>query len=158
MNFVISKIDFMKYFFSFLVSFIAFLPIGFSQLEKTLYQDFNVDQVKSILFEMPREYKIEKWAGTQILIETKVQLMYASEAVLKYIIENERYALLMEPEGDDGIVIRSKEMKPGILKSKAGEVTETVDVKIYIPEEFTIDENNRLYRDLDTNSSTIRKW
>ena len=129
--------------------------ISYSQIEKILHQDFNIDRITTVNFALSRDYTIEKWAGTTILVETKVRLESASPSVLKLAIEQGRYEIL-PIEDDTKITLKSKIEKPSLFRIKNNDVIETVEVKIMVPDEFDIENKASITRTADTNSSTIK--
>lgn len=128
---------------------------AFGQIEKILNQDFNIDNITTVQFDLARSYYLEKWAGTTILVETKIKLRGASPSILKFALESGRYELLMLEDGDK-VTIRSKIEKPRVLKNKSNEIEEEVEVRILVPEDFNTEDFSVISREKDTNSSTIR--
>ncbi len=129
--------------------------VSFGQIEKIIHQDFNIDRITQVDFALSRDYTLEKWAGTTILVETKVKMESASPSVLKLAIEQGRYEILAI-EGDNKITLKSKIEKPSLFRIKNNDVIETVEVKIMVPDEFNIENKASITRAADTNSSTIK--
>lgn len=128
---------------------------AFAQIEKIINQDFNIDQFNTVQFELSKDYYLEKWAGTTILVETKVKLTGASPAILKFAIESGRYEILNIEDGDK-VTLKSKLSKPPLLKNKSVDIEEVVEVRIMVPEDFNTEDFSVITREKDTNSSTIR--
>lgn len=143
----------MRTFFLVLACLSSFVSYG--QIEKILHQDFNIDRITTVNFALSRDYTIEKWAGTTILVETKVRLESANPSVLKLAIEQGRYEIL-SIEDDTKITLKSKIEKPSLFRVKNNDVIETVEVKIMVPDEFDIENKASITRAADTNSSTIK--
>ncbi|HMG14055.1 MAG TPA: hypothetical protein VK590_01340, partial [Saprospiraceae bacterium] len=120
-------------FTSLMVSFISY-----GQIEKIIHQDFNIDRITTVDFALSRDYTLEKWAGTTILVETKVKMESASPSVLKLAIEQGRYEIL-SIEGDNKITLKSKIEKPALFRINNNDVIEMVEVKIMVPDEFNIE-------------------
>jgi len=137
-------------FTSLMVSFISY-----GQIEKIIHQDFNIDRITTVDFALSRDYTLEKWAGTTILVETKVKMESASPSVLKLAIEQGRYEIL-SIEGDNKITLKSKIEKPALFRINNNDVIEMVEVKIMVPDEFNIENKASITRAEDTNSSTIK--
>ena len=140
---------------TFLLILIAFSTLCFGQIEKIIHQDFNIDNVKTINFALARDFAIEKWAGTTILVETKVRLSSANASVLKLAIEEGRYEILKIEDGEK-VTLKSKIEKPRLMRIKGQDVIENVEVRIMVPDEFDIMDKGVISREADTNSSTIR--
>ena len=51
---------------------IFFFQVASAQLTKVLHQTFEIDSVENVSISVVGEYEIEKWAGNNILTETKI--------------------------------------------------------------------------------------
>lgn len=138
-----------------LVLVMGFWSSAFGQIEKILNQDFNVDRILQIEFDLARDYYIEKWSGTTILVETKIKLEQATPSIMKYALESGRYEILLIEDGEK-VTLKSKISRPPRLKNKSNEITETIEVRIMVPEDFNTDDNKLITRVADSNSSTIK--
>lgn len=137
-------------------SFVLFKSsISFGQIEKILHQDFNVDRITTVEFDLARDYYLEKWSGTTILVETKIKLGSATPSIMKYALESGRYEILLLEDGEK-VTMKSKLSRPPRLKNKNNEITEEIEVKIMVPEDFNTDDIKIITRKEDTNSSTIK--
>ena len=104
-----------------------------AQMEKTIYQVFEIDSAQSILIDVSGLYEIHAWAGTNILVETNIQIWHASPEILEFLIEQGRYDLVAEKlDGSLEVFNKMQDRKP--IKTKEGEVTEIARAKFFIPD------------------------
>lgn len=123
---------FLRFFFPLCFVFL-FVSTASAQLERTLYNIFEVDSVKNIEVDIFGAYELLDWAGNTILVETTVQISHASPAIMNFLIKEGRYELGLDTisEYDRKLYTRVKDRKR--IKTPAGECTEIVQTKIYIP-------------------------
>lgn len=138
---------------SFLMLILILSPvIGlFAQMEKTMYQVFEVDSAQTIQFEVTGEYHIEKWAGNSILVETTIQLWDANKEILGHLIKEGRYDLATDSISDPHprhVRIFTKHIDRKPLKRRDGQKCLEIAVsKIFVPDTFLIsDDRQRLTR------------
>jgi len=119
-----------------------------AQLQKTLHQSFELDEIDNISLDLHGEYELETWEGNTILTKTSVQLYDANPNILKFLVKNGRYEI--ESKGDGGTInLISKDKNRRAIKTKEGECFEFVNLKIYIPSDFNIVSNKSLQRIAD---------
>lgn len=112
-----------------------------------MYTVFEVDSVKNIDVDIFGAYELLEWAGNTILVETNVQISHASPAIMNFLIKEGRYELGLDTltEYDRKLYTRVKDRKR--IKTPAGECTEIVKTKIYIPGYLVwTDDKKRIYR------------
>lgn len=133
-----------------LVVFCAFFlgasPLS-AQLERTMYQLFESDSVRNVSLDIFGAYELLEWAGNQIMVETTVQISHASPAIMDHLIKDGRYELVFDSLSlyDRMLHTRVKDRKR--IKTPAGECTELVRTKIFIPNYLLwADDQKRLYR------------
>ena len=76
-----------------LLFLLGFYGISQAQMERTMYQVFEIDSAQTVQLEIAGEYQILEWAGNSILVETNVQIWDASREILGHLIEDGRYDL-----------------------------------------------------------------
>ena len=106
-----------------------------AQIQKVLHQTFDLDSIDVITFDLYGEYEVETWAGSKVLSETTIKLYQASPSVLKFFIEVGRY----EIEGHRNVtslILSSKDKERKAIKTSKGEVTEIVELKLFLPDTF----------------------
>jgi hypothetical protein len=132
----------MKHIITIAIIFLGVLPAS-AQLEKTLYQTFDLEGANNIAINIPGDYIIEPWASSYLMTETHVQLFGASPSILTYLADEElRYQF--DPELSDGqFKLVNHDKKREDLHTHFGPFTEVVKVKVFVPEEYlaTGDEN-----------------
>jgi hypothetical protein len=107
-----------------------------AQMERTIYQVFEVDSAGTVTLDLAGLYEVQAWAGTNILAETNIQIWHASPEILGFLIKEGRYDLVGE-KVDGGLDIYTKERNRKPLKTKEGEVTEIATAKIFVPDFYT---------------------
>ncbi|MCB0528969.1 MAG: hypothetical protein KDC61_22780 [Saprospiraceae bacterium] len=117
-------------------------------MERTIYQVFDVDSVKTVELEIADLYDIFSWAGSTILVETNVQLSHGSPEILDYLIKEGRYDLAMDTIVMPEVRIYTKmpDRKKKRVKTPDGEITEIPEAKIFVPDTFSWSEDKKLLR------------
>ena len=134
-----------------LISILFLILISLSaqaQMERTIYQVFDVDSVKTVELEIADLYDIFSWAGSTILVETNVQLSHGSPEILDYLIKEGRYDLAMDTIVMPEVRIYTKmpDRKKKRVKTPDGEITEIPEAKIFVPDTFSWSEDKKLLR------------
>lgn len=143
----VKKTNLNYYFSLFLVlTFMVISPTAQAQFGKVLHHTIEFDkEVKEISFDIYGEYVLESWEGNMILIETEVKLYNAKESILEFFVGNGRYDVLDENSGSQ-LSLKSKDFVRRSIQSKSGTCEEYVNVKIFIPDDFTIMGDNKAKR------------
>ncbi len=128
-----------------------------AQMERTMYQVFNVDSAKTISLDIVGIYEIHTWAGNSILIENNIQIWDASREILGYLIKNGRYDVTMDSSAgptpvEMKIYTKIKERKP-IKRPDGQKCLEIATAKIFIPDVFLVSEDKRVL----TRKETVEK-
>lgn len=129
---------------------LSFSPIQ-AQMERTMYQVFEVDSAQVVKFEVAGEYSILEWAGNSILVETNVQIWDASREILAELIKIGRYDLATDSSATPNpkevrIFTKNLERKP-IKRIDGQKCLEIAVTKIFVPDTFYIsDDKQRLTR------------
>ena len=139
----------------------AFLLIGLflilcagpaaAQMERTMYQVFEVDSVQTAELDIAGDYQVLPWAGNSILVETNVQIWEASREILTHLIKDGRYDLTTDSTSEPNpkhIRIYTKHLDRKPIKRLDGQkCLEIAVTKIFIPDTFYIsDDKKRLTR------------
>ncbi|MFN4080239.1 MAG: hypothetical protein ACK4NS_05020 [Saprospiraceae bacterium] len=108
-----------------------------AQMERTIYQVFQVDSVKTIQLDMLGAYELHYWAGSSVLLETNVQIWHASPEILNYFIKEGRYAVDVDTLSPESLRLytRDRERKPIKNKDRI-ECVEIATAKLFIPDSF----------------------
>lgn len=114
-----------------------------AQMERTMYQVFEVDSVKSAQFEILDLYELHYWAGSAILVETNIQISNASPEILDFLIKHGRYDVSMDTIAPGEVKIYTKIKDRKTVKTPAGECTELPMAKIFIPDTFVWTEDKK---------------
>jgi len=118
------------------------------QVKKILHQSFELETYNDVKLDLFGEYEIVEWAGNSVLIETSIELYSASRDVYDFFKGEGRYDLEIDSTATGGQLIHlqsvDKERKP--IKYRGNECFEIVRVRILIPEDFEIIDQNNLTR------------
>lgn len=137
----------MRFLLSICFSFFLF-QLADAQLTKVLHQTFEVDSVEKITINLYGEYEIEKWAGNNILTETTIEIYDTTPGIFKYFIEEKgRYNIVAEINNMSASLF-SNDSERRTIKNKITdkECYEFVKVKIFVPDEFNVDDPVNLFR------------
>ncbi len=124
----------MKSYLLLLILFLSSISLR-AQMERTVYQSFEIDTAKTIALKVVGEYELQAWAGNSVLTETNIQIWKASPRILDYFIEKGRYEFLQE-SSPDATYLSSRFMERQPIKTKDGECVEIIKVKIFVPDTF----------------------
>ena len=115
---------------------LLFCISAYAQVEETIHQTFELDDVKAVKLEIPGEYEIIPWASSSILTETHVKLYQASPAILKHFVEEaKRYSFKLELN-EGTAILKAEDMEREPIKIRGITLTEVVIQKIYLPDNF----------------------
>ncbi len=126
---------------------LAFNPIANAQMERTMYQVFEVDSAQTVHFEVAGEYEVLEWAGNSILVETNVQIWDASREILAELIKIGRYDLVTDSSTVPNpkqvrIFTKNLDRKP-IKRLDGQKCLEIAVTKIFVPDTFYISEDKQ---------------
>jgi hypothetical protein len=118
-----------------------------AQMERTTYQTFEVDSARIINLDIMGEYEIKTWAGSNLLVETNIQIWDANKEILNFLIREGRYDLATDSTADPHpreirIYTRYTERKP-VKKKDGGKCLEIAVTRIFIPDTYVISEDKR---------------
>ncbi|MEO6037572.1 MAG: hypothetical protein ABIQ93_04100 [Saprospiraceae bacterium] len=136
----------MQHRFFLLVTGLFLATLAQAQMERTMYQVFEVDSVKSAQFEILDLYELHSWAGNAILVETNIQISNASPEILDFLIKHGRYDVKMDTLAPGAVKIYTKIKDRKTVKTPAGECTELPMAKIFIPDTFIWAEDKKSVR------------
>lgn len=108
-----------------------------AQMERTIYQVFQIDSVETIQLDMLGTYELHYWAGSSVLLETNIQIWHASPEILNYFIKEGRYAVDADTLGPTTLRLytRDRERKPIKNKDRI-ECVELATARLFIPDSF----------------------
>lgn len=122
---------------AFLIFFSAlFVLPAQAQMERTMYQVFEVDSMKTITLDIADIYDLHTWAGSAIMIETNIQLSNATPEILDFLIKEGRYDVRMDTLAPGEVKISTKIRDRKKIKTPAGECTEIPEAKVFVPDTF----------------------
>ncbi len=109
------------------------------QMERTVYQVFNVDSAEAIVLDVVNfTYpEVHTWAGTAILTEVNVQVWNASPDLVDTLISRGRYALETEYRGDTLRIYSKTRQRAPIYAFRSREkikCLEQTTIKVFVPD------------------------
>ena len=107
---------------------------------QVIHQSFEMGEAKSITLSLDTPYEVETWAGNTILTETKVKMENIPPNILKHFINQGRYEIVNQTTPTE-VELKLKELNRRPIRTKNGEATETINIRIFVPEDCTV---NRL--------------
>ncbi len=132
----------------FLLSLACCTSTANAQMERTMYQVFEVDSAKTVALDIVGIYEIHSWAGSSILVETNIQIWEGSREILNYLIKEGRYDVSMDSTAgptptEMKIYTKNKERKP-IKRLDGQKCLEIATAKFFIPDTFIVSEDKKL--------------
>jgi hypothetical protein len=122
---------------------LAFTPFVNAQMERTVYQSFEIDSMDTVDLDLLGDYDLVVWAGNSVLTETNVQISHATPSILDYLIENGRYEILGEIKQPNAkFTTKLKDRKP-IKNAARTECIEVITLKVFVPDTFEWDQTDR---------------
>lgn len=107
---------------------------------QVIHQSFEMGPAKSITLSLDIPYEVETWAGNTILTETKIKMENIPPNILKHFINQGRYEIV-DNSTATVVELSLKETNRRPIRTKNGEATETINIRIFVPEDCTV---NRL--------------
>lgn len=107
-----------------------------AQLQQIIHQSFAVDEMNEVNLDIYGDYEIEVWPGSEILTETKIKLTNAKNSVLKYLIENKRYAVKLDTMSAQVVTLSSADKERRAIKTSKGTCVEEISIRIFMPDFF----------------------
>jgi hypothetical protein len=114
-----------------------------AQMERTMYQVFEVDSAKVVNLDLAGIYELQVWAGSSILVETNIQISHASPEILDYLIKQGRYDVVADTISETVVKIKTKVRDRKPIKTPDGECTEIATTKLFIPDTFIWTEDKK---------------
>lgn len=120
---------------------------GQAQMERTMYQVFEIDSAQTVNLDVVGVYEIHTWAGNSILVEANIQIWDASPEILGFLIKEGRYDLTTDSTAAPNakeirIFTKNKERKP-IKRPDGQKCLEIATTKIFIPDVFLVSEDKK---------------
>ena len=107
-----------------------------AQLQQIIHQSFALDEMNEVNLDLYGEYEIEVWPGSEILTETKIMLTNAKNSILKYLIENKRYAVKLDTIDERIVTLLSSDQERRAVKTSKGTCVEEISIRIFMPDFF----------------------
>ena len=134
----------MKYIFTILLISIGLLARA--QVKKTLHQTFELsDENTQVELDIFDEFEVEEWSSNNIMIVTSATLESGAQHVLDFYVREGRYSV--EKSGEkETLMLTSKDKVRKGMKYKDSIIYEVVKMKLYIPENYELQGENKLVK------------
>lgn len=123
-----------------------------AQMERTVYQVFEVDSVQTVTLDIVgfTYPELHVWAGNSVMTEANIQVWDASPEVVNFLIGEGRYAFESERNADTlRVFTKVRQRKDIKLPGMRTKCVEQTTVKVFIPdiyewdpEEWTIEQTD----------------
>ena len=133
--------------------FLVISQLATAQLSKVLHQSFEIGDVKTVSLNLVGEYEIEKWAGNTILTETSIEIYDAKPGIFNHFVKEGRYEIIADVQ-EATATLTSKDRERKSIRTKKGECYEFIKLKIFVPDDFNIDDSINLVRQSISEAST----
>ncbi len=107
-----------------------------AQPKQIIHQSFAVDEMNKVQLDLNSDYEIEMWPGSEILVETKIQLTNATNSIMRYLIDNKRYAIGLDTVGERSVKLLSIDKEKREIKTSKGKLKEEIIIRIFMPDFF----------------------
>lgn len=107
-----------------------------AQPKQIIHQSFAVDEMNNVQLDLNSEYEIEMWPGSEILVETKIELTNATNSIMRYLIENKRYAIGLDTVGERSVTLMSIDKEKREIETSKGKLKEEIIIRIFMPDFF----------------------
>ncbi len=123
-----------------LIPFILFLFISLNinaQLRETFHDVYDLEEIETVELKVKGDVKFLKWKGTNLMMETIVELGNATRGILRYLIKKQRYELVSDSDGSR-LTVASFDQERKAVITQDGSCDEYIGVIIYIPEDYEV--------------------
>jgi hypothetical protein len=114
-----------------------------AQMERTMYQVFELDSAKVVDLDLAGIYELQVWAGSSILVETNIQISHASPEILDFLIKQGRYDVVADTISETVVLIKTRIRDRKPIKTPDGECTEIATTKLFVPDTFIWTEDKK---------------
>ena len=125
--------------------FVLFSYTTYGQLNKRLYETFELKHFNEVSFDLIGEMNLETWPGSALMVETNIDLYQSTQKMLDFFEESGRYKV-SATKADSTLNLSSLNKERKMVRTDKGISEEVVTIKVYIPEEFEIISNTLIRR------------
>ena len=110
-----------------------------AQYTQQLYETVDLSEVDVVELDLFGEVDVASWAGHELLITTRVEMMGGSESLLKYLVDStQRYRFRTDSLRDTGLLLQSLDDERRPLQLRGSVIDERVSYKIMLPAAFAL--------------------
>ncbi|HHB79482.1 MAG TPA: hypothetical protein ENK85_09655 [Saprospiraceae bacterium] len=127
--------------------FLFFSSVVFGQIERSIFEAFDLTEINKIQINLSDSVKIEYWPGDNILVESNIAFYNGTKNIFEKLIKKGRYKLV-EDRTTQILVLSDNGQTKQQIAGKNGEICdETIERTIYIPEDYAF--SNGVYVKVD---------
>lgn len=113
-----------------------------AQMERTVYQVFEVDSVQSVTLDIVNfTYpELHIWAGNSILTEANIQIWDASPEIVNDLIKEGRYVFESEKSGESLRIFTKQRKREDVRRQGTpSKFVEQTTIKVFVPDIYEFD-------------------
>lgn len=128
---------------------VSFGLIVNAQVKRTVHQTFELeDENTQVIFDIYDDFETEAWSSNNIMIVTTIVLESGAQHLLDIYVKQGRYDIEALDEGKVKKLVSKDKVRMG-MKYKDQVVYEIIKMKMYIPDNYEIQGDNRLVRKVE---------
>ncbi len=117
-----------------------------AQQRRVLHQTFDVTDIEEIHLDIYGEVELVPWSGSKIMSETTVELAGAPKHVLEFFVSEKKRYDIESILGAEYFLLQSVDKERREIMYKGENCTETVRIRLFIPEDFEVLEGGTVLR------------
>ena len=111
---------------------------AFGQIERSIFEAFDLEEIKQIQINLLDSVKVEFWPGDNILVESNIAFYNGTKNIFEQLIRDGRYSIV-ENRASASLTLSDSGKTAKKIADKHGLICdETIERTIYIPEDFAL--------------------
>ena len=121
--------------------FLFFSLSANAQIERSIFEAFDLEEIEQIQINLKDSVKIEFWPGDNILVESNIAFYNGTKNIFEQLIKDGRYSLV-ENRASTSLTLSDNGKTVKKIADKNGQICdETIERTIYIPEDYALSGN-----------------
>ncbi len=116
-----------------LITLILTISFAFGQTEKTLVKTFNLQGATAVVLNLGGNVEVQEWSENTLRVQMNITLENTNVNMLKYLITQGRYNLVLEPTNEDPVITSPGREKNVVINKDGDILTETVTYVVFVP-------------------------
>ncbi len=111
------------------------------QIERSIFEAFDLEEVKQIQINLSDSIKVEFWPGDNILVESNIAFYNGTKNIFEQLIKDGRYSLV-ENRATTSLTLSDNGKTVQKIADKDGQICdETIERTVYIPDDYALSGN-----------------